>query len=145
MSHCLLNGVGDEQFFLHPLLGGAGQLSDGDEHGHFSLCSFGQALFGGPHHVDGAGGVHIGHVDSQLGQVAHGLVHGVGDIVELQIQEHIVAHGFQLADNVRPFAIEQLHADFHKGLFLLELAEEIKSILSGGEIAGDDHIMFFHF
>ena len=103
------------------------------------------AFISSAHHVYRAGGMDIGHIDPQPCKVAHGLVYGVGDIMELKIQENIVPPVLYGLYNIGAFAVKKLHAYFDKGLFLLELAEEIKRILSGGEIAGDDHIMFFHF
>ena len=48
----------------------------------------------------------------------HGLFHGVGDVVQLQIQEDLVAPGLDLPDDGRAFGVEQLHADLHEGLFV---------------------------
>ena len=41
----------------------------------------------------------------------------------------VVAHALDLAHDIRPFAVKQLHADLDKGFFLLELPEEIQRLL----------------
>ena len=68
----------------------------------------------------GAGGMDVHQVHIQRGQSGHSLFHGVGDIMQLQIQEDLVAPGPDLPDDGGAFGVEQLHADLHKGLFLRE-------------------------
>ena len=65
---------------------------------------------------------------SQTGQIFHGLMNGVGDVVELQVQKDLVAAVLDGADDVGAFAVEQLHADLHKGLLLLEFVQESQGI-----------------
>ena len=82
----------------------------------------------------------IAHIHIQAREHGHGLFHGVGNIVELQIQKDLVATGLDLADDLRPFGIVQLHADLHKGLAPGELIQKGEHLLLAAEIAGDDHI-----
>ena len=58
----------------------------------------------------------IHHVNIQPGEDVHGPLHGVGDVMELQIQENLVAPGLDVPDDLGAFGIEQLHANLHKGL-----------------------------
>ena len=86
----LVQGFMDQKVLLHALLAGGGELRDGDEQGTGAVRP-GEALDGSHHHGLGAGGVEIGHIHIQAAEHGHGLLHGVGDVVEFQIQEDLVA------------------------------------------------------
>ena len=136
----LVNGLVNEQVPLHGLLIGGGQLGHGDEQRPGAVRP-GQTLQGGAHHGGGTRGVKIRNVHIQLTQHRHGLLHGVGDVVELQIQENLMASGLQLPDNAGALGIVQLHADFHEGLAPGELVQEGKGCLRAGKIAGYDYVL----
>ena len=104
-----------------------------------------QALQGGPHHLRGPGGVEVHHIHIQSGEDRHGPLHGVGDVVELQVQEDLVAPGLDVPDHLGALGIEQLHADLHKGLLPGgELVQEGEGLLTGGEVQGDDDVFCAH-
>ena len=87
----------------------------------------------------------VHHVHVQAGENAHGAPHGVGDVVELQIQEDLVAPGLDVPDHLGAFSVEELHADLHKGLLPGgELVQEGEGLLTGGEIQGDDNVFCAH-
>ena len=119
VHHHLGKRLFDPQFPLHALLIGRGELGHGDEQ-RAGAAGPGEALQRGGHHGGGTGGVEVHDVHIQRGQCRHGLFHGVGNVMQLQIQEDLVAPCPNLPDNGGPFGVKQLHADFHKGLFLGE-------------------------
>ena len=139
----LVDGLVDEQVLLHGLLVGGGQLGHGNQQGPGAVGP-GQALQGGLHHGGGTGGMEVGDVYIQIPQDRHGLLDGVGDIVELQVQEDLVAPGLDLPDDFRPLGVVQLHADLHERLSAGELIQESKGLLRTGKIAGYDHV-FTHY
>ena len=117
-----------------------GELGHGDEQ-RAGAVGTGQSLQSGGHHGGGAGGVEVDHVHIQPGEHAHGLLHGVGNVVELQIQKDPVASGLDLPDNGGPLGIVQLHADLHKGLLPGELIEEGEGFLPVFKIQRNDYIL----
>jgi hypothetical protein len=119
---------------------GRGKLGHGDEKGPCSVRA-GQAFQRGLHHGPGPGGVDVHHVHIQPGQHRHGLLHGVGDVVELQVQEDPVSPVLDRPDDVRPRGVVQLHADLHEGLPPLEPVQKRQRLLRRGEVAGDDHVL----
>ena len=74
-----------------------------------------QSLQGGAHHLHGPGGVHIDNVHLQGRQHTHRLFHGVGNVVELEIQEHAVSAPLELAHHFGSLGIEELHPNLDKG------------------------------
>ena len=82
----------------------------------------------------------VAHVHIQPGEHGHGLFHGVGDVVELQVQEYLMAPGLYLPDYLRALGIVELHAYLHKGLALFELVQEAEHLLRTAEIAGNDNV-----
>ena len=83
----------------------------------------------------------VGHIHIQAGEDRHGLLHSVGDVVELQIQEDLVAPGLDLPDDGRALGVVELHADLHKGLLLGELIQERQCLFLAVEIQRDDDIL----
>ena len=65
------------------------------------------------------------HIYVQLGQLAHGAVDGVGDIVELQIEKDLVAAGFDLPHDGRAAAVKNFHTDLDERLFIREPVKKI--------------------
>ena len=135
----VLQGLFNEQLLGQSGLVGAGELGDGDEQGPGPVGP-GKALQRGGHHGPGAGGVEIHDVHIQAGEHPHGLLDGVGDVVQLQIQKDPVAPALDLTHDLWADRIEKLHADLHKGLFFAEAVQKSKGFRSAWEIAGDDHV-----
>ena len=125
----------DHQVPLHGLLIGGGQLGHGNQQGTGAVGP-GQALQSCLHHGGGTGGVEVGNVHIQVPQNGHGLLDGVGNVVELQIQKNLMPPGLDLPDDFRAFGIVQLHADLHKGLSAGELVQKCEGLLCAGKIAG---------
>ena len=119
----LVNGFVNEQIGFHGRLIGGGQLGHGDQQGTGAVLP-GQTLQRGLHHGGGAGGMEVGDVHVQIPQNGHGLFHGVGDVVKLQVQKNLVSPGFDLPDDGGAFRIVQLHADLYEGLTAGELIQK---------------------
>ena len=84
----------------------------------------------------------VHHVHVQPGEDGHGLFDRVGDVVELQVQENLVAPGLDLPDDGGALGVVELHTDLHKGLFGLprEAVQEGQGGLPAVKIQRDDHI-----
>ena len=119
VHHHLGKRLFDPQLPLHALLIGRGELGHGDEQ-RAGAAGPGEALQRGGHHGGGTGGVEVHDVHIQRRQCRHGPFHGVGNVMQLQIQEDLVAPGPDLPHDGGAFGVKQLHADLHKGLFLGE-------------------------
>ena len=140
MLHRFFHGGVDEQFLLHPLLAGGCQLGHCQQHGTASVRA-GQAFLGRLHHGNGAGSVQVGHVYIQLRKHMHGLLHRVGDIVELQVQKDLMSPCLNFPNNVRAFRIVQLHADFHIRLPSVKLIQKGKGLLLVFKIQCNDNVL----
>jgi len=139
VQHDLGHGLFNEQILLHALLRGGGQLRDRDEQRPRAVRA-GEARERGLHHGLRAGGVQVHNVGPQGREHTHGLFHGVGDVVQLEIEEDGVAAALELADDVRSLGVEQLHADLDEGLAAGEAVEKTERFLAAGEIAGYDDV-----
>ena len=135
----------DQQLALHALLARGGELRHGYEQGPSAVLAR-ESLDRGAHHLDGAGGVDIAHVDVEPRQHGHRLLHGVGNVVELEVEENAVAPALDFAHDGRAFGVEKLHADLQKGFarFVAEQIEEAESLLGRLEVAGDDYVFVIH-
>ena len=131
--------AGNAQLVRHHRLGDAGQHRHGDEQGPGAVGA-GQALQGVFHHLHPAAGVEIGHVHVEPGQHRHGLFHGVGNVVELQVQEDPVSPLLDPPHDVRPLGVKKLHADLHKGAGRAEFVQKVKGLLRACEIASHDYV-----
>ena len=136
----LLHGAGDQQLALQGFLVRAGELGDGDEQGPCPVGP-GETLQSGLHHGPGAGGVEVHQIHVQAGEHPHGLFHGIGDVVQLQIQKDPVAPGLEAPHDLRSLGIEELHADLHKGLFSRKAVQKSQGLVSACEVAGDDDVL----
>ena len=125
-----VNGFMNEQVGLHGRLIGGGQLGHGDQQGTGAVLP-GQPFQRGLHHGGGTGGVEVGDVHVQIPQDGHGFFHGVGDVVELQVQKNLVPSGFDLPDDGGAFRVVQLHADLHEGLPAGEFVKKSEGRLGG--------------
>ncbi|MNC44572.1 hypothetical protein D3C75_934840 [compost metagenome] len=82
--------------------------------------------------------MHVHHPYTHLGRGLYRHGGGVGDVVELEVQEHfeaLVAQGF---DNARSAAGEQLLANLHPAQRRVKLVSQLQGGLTGREIQGDD-------
>ena len=70
-----------------------------------------QPLAGGAHHVGAARGVDGEHVGAQAGEHARRVAHRVGDVVELEVEEHLEPTVLEITDYLATRLVEQLHAD----------------------------------
>ena len=136
----LVDGGVDHQIPLHGLLIGGGQLGHGNQQGPGAVGT-GQPLQRGAHHGGGACGVEVGDVHIQIAQHRHGLLHGVGNVVELQVKKNLVPPGLDFPDDAGAFGIVQLHADLDEGLAPGELVKECESGFRGRKIAGYDNVL----
>ena len=85
----------------------------------------------------------VHHVHVQVRQDGHGLFHGVGDVVELQVQENFVPPGLDLPDDGGALGVVELHADLHEGLARLpgEAVQETEGLLPALEVQCDDYVL----
>ena len=81
-----LKGAVDADLFLHALLAGGGELRDSDEHRTRTVRA-GESLKRGAHHGVRTCGVEVDHVHIEGGEHGHRFFHGVGDVVQLEIEE----------------------------------------------------------
>lgn len=80
--------------------------------------------FDGPlHHLAAAAGVKREHLNRKWGDGFDGLGDGVGDVVELEVEENIEAEIGDFADAVGAAGGEHLEADFDPANRALELAQ----------------------
>jgi len=82
------------------------------------------------HHLASAAGVQGEHADGELGAGLDGFGDGVGDVVELEVEEDVEAEVGDFADGVGSAGGEHLEADFDPSDGALELAE------CGRDVAG---------
>lgn len=80
--------------------------------------------FDGPlHHLAPAGGVQGEHLDGKRSDGFDGLGDGVGDVVELEVEEHIEAEIGDFAHAIGAAGSEHFEADFDPADGALELAQ----------------------
>jgi hypothetical protein len=73
-----------------------------------------------------AGGVHVDHPRAGERGRFHGLRHGVGDVVELEVEEHAHARLGDALHERRAFEREQPAADLHAAHRVAELLDELQ-------------------
>ena len=138
--------LGDGMLHAHGgKLGGvhAREHRDGEELGCRQTRSGGtlvEALTGGRHHGRTARGMNRHHVDTQAGKHARGALHGVGDVVELEVEEHLETTGLEVAHEVGAAGIEELHADLGPGKLAGKLVGQLIGALLGAVERDDDVI-----
>ena len=135
-----LKGAVDADLFLHALLAGGGELRDGDEERARTVRA-GEPLKRGAHHGARTRGVEVDHVHIEGGEHGHRFFHGVGDIVQLEIEEDLMAARLDLAHDGRAFSVEELHADLHKGLFAGEAVKKCEGLFLAVKIQCDDNVL----
>jgi len=84
--------------------------------------------------------VQVRHVYVEPRQRAHRLLDGVRDVAEFEVEEDAVSAALDLADDLRPLGVEQLHADLDERLSPGEAVEEPEGLPAPGEVAGDDDV-----
>ncbi|MCY1445682.1 hypothetical protein D9M71_622090 [compost metagenome] len=113
------------------------------QHGHTNqqrlrAAALGQLFTAGRHHAQATGAMHVHHPYPHLGRSLHRHRRGVGDIVELEVQEHFEALVTQGFDNARSAAGEQLLANLHPAQRRVKLVSQLQGGVTGREIQGDD-------
>ena len=139
MHNHLLHGLFDPKILFQTFLVGGGELSHSDEQRTGSVGT-GKPFQSGLHHAGGTCGVEVGDIHTQGGKHLHGLLNGVGDIVELKIQEDLMSATLDLANDLGTLCVVQLHADLYERLLFLELIQECKNIFFACEVASHDHV-----
>ena len=119
----------------------AGEHGDGEderrlgpEHGGLLVGG----VLGGGEHLGAARGVDGGHLYAKVGGGDDGLGHGVGDVVELQVEKHFRAGRAEFTDDVRPAADKQLLADLERADKGGEFLGEFQGLLRAGQVERDD-------
>ena len=138
-DHILKRGV-NADFFLHALLAGGGELRDSDEERARTIHA-GESLKRSAHHGARTCGVEVDHIHIEGGEHGHGLFHGIGDVVQFEIEEDLVAAGLDLAHDRGAFGVEKLHADLHKGLFAGEAVKKREGLFLAVEIQRNDNVL----
>ena len=140
VQHDLVDRRVDEQFLLHALLIRGGQLRHGDEQRARAVRP-GQSLERGTHHGLRAGSVEVDDIHIQRRERGHRLFDRVRDVVQLEVEKDLVAARADLAHDVRPFGIKQLHADLHKRLLVLKTVEKRERLFPAVKIQRDDNVL----
>ena len=118
----------------------AGENGDPEQDGLGILAALGRGpgRFGGlGHHLPPARSVDGHHLDAVLEGRPDRPGHGVGDVVELEVEEDILAQGLELAEERRPLGREELQPDLERP-GVLEPADEGDALLLRLHVEGDD-------
>ena len=88
----------------------------------------------------------VAHIDVQTRQHGHRLPHGVGNVVQFEVEENPVAPALDFTHDGRAFGIEKLHADLEERFALLvpKQVEELESVFRRLEVAGDNYVVLHH-
>ena len=140
MQHDLVDRRVDEQLPLHALLIRGGELRHGDEQRARAVRP-GQTLERGAHHGLRAGGVEVDDIHIQRRERGHRLFDRVGDVVQLEVKKDLMAARADLAHDVRPLGIKQLHADLHERLVVLKAVEKRERLFPAVKIQRDDNVL----
>ena len=113
------------------------------QHGHadqqrLRATALVQHFTAGRHHAQATGAMHVDHPHAHLRSGLDGHGGGVGNIVELEVQEHVETLVAQGADDFRCAAGEQLFTDFDPAQFRVQLIGQLQCGVTGREIQGDD-------
>ena len=90
------------------------------------------------HHRVAAARVDVEDVGAEVHQRAEPACHGVRDVVELEVEEDVLALTAQPADDFATDAVEELHADFIVRDAIPELLDEGFDILHRVEVERHD-------
>ncbi|MNR17091.1 hypothetical protein D3C85_1337330 [compost metagenome] len=97
-----------------------------------------QHFTAGRHHAQAAGAVHVDHPHAHFRSRLDGHRGGVGNVVELEVQEHFKTLVAQGPDDFRSTAGKQLFTDFDPAQFRVQLVGQLQCGVTGREIQGDD-------
>ena len=67
-----------------------------------------------------------------------GALHRVGDVMQLEIEEDLLARAAQLAHQIEPAAVNELHADLVEADRIAEPLHHGARLSRVGEVEGDD-------
>ena len=95
---------------------------------------------GGGHHLASAGGVQREHADRERSERLDSFGDGVGDVVELEIEENVEALVGDGAHVVGTVGSEHLEADLHPAHRAAELAKEGRGGFARGDIEGENQV-----
>jgi len=124
---------GGKVFALH-----AGQHSDANQQ-RLRATTLVEHFAAGSHHAQTARTVNVNHPHAHFSSSFNRHCCGIGNIVELEIQEHLEAFVTQSADNFRSTAGEQLFAHFHAAQLGVQLISQFQCGVTRWEIQGDDN------
>ena len=110
----------------------AGEYGDSDQ--QRALAVLRQCLGRGFHHAAATAGVHVHHPHPGFGGHLAGVRHGVGDVVELEVQEHLEAACGQLLQQLRAGGGKQLLAYLQAALRGVETGSKRQGGIGGGEV-----------
>ena len=134
------------------LVGGRGGDADlvqsrgigGSQHGDAEQEQVGIGLLlgrgRGAHHLAATRGVQREHLDGERAEGLDGLGDGVGDVVQLQVEEDVEAQVGDLAHVVRPVGGEHLEAELHPAEIAAQLAENGRGFFTRWNVEGQDQI-----
>ena len=131
--------LADPDLLLHALLAGGGELGHGDEQRARAVRA-GETLQRRRHHGARACRVQVHHVHVERRQHRHCLFDGVGNVVQLQIEEDLVASCLDVTDDLRSLRIKKLHADLDERLFSGEAVEKRERFLPSVKVQCDDDV-----
>jgi hypothetical protein len=114
----------------------AGEDGDGEQLGR--VGAGGSGFGGGFEHGGSTGGVDGEELRAEGGDGANGSRDGVGDVVELEVEEDGEVAAAELADDGGAFGDEELESDFEAAAEALELAGEGEGRGGAGVVEGDD-------
>ena len=86
--------------------------------------------------------MHVHHVDIKSREHFHCFADCVGDIVELEVKEYLMAAAFDFFHNLVAGSVIELHSNLEIGLagLVVEFVKEAECLLGVGEIAGYDYV-----
>ena len=117
----------------------AGEDGDGEE----AWGAGGAGGFGcGGHHGGAAAGVDGEEGGSGLGGGADGAGYGVGDVVELEVEEDVEAAVAELVDDAVAGGVVELHADLEPLAGFAEAVDQIERLLFVGEVECYGELVF---
>ncbi len=113
------------------------------QHGHadqqrFRAAELVEHITTGGHHAQATGAMDVDHPDAHLRGRLDRHRGGVGNVVELEVQEHFETLVAQGSDNFRSATGEQFLADFDPAQFRVQLIGQLQGGVTGGVIQGDD-------
>jgi len=103
---------------------------------------FGRSLGGGAEHRFASAGVKGEQASAYIGDRADGSGDGVGDVVELQVEEDLESAVTQGLDQRVASGAVKLEADLHPATTAFEPVDEVESLASSLEVEGYGELLF---